>query len=226
VSEPYKTSERRILALVLAFASAAALTFAAFSQKWLYNPRTVSHEEVRFGPMGNTICVLHGEGEKQCESMSNGKLVDTWTKMLDEARERVKTAKEDDIYAQKFFQELSQTLKATPAFPVFGWIACISCLVAAASLAIAALLVALKKRLVLPIMPTTTALLGLMVALITGCIFVALKPGPAGYVGVNLGFAAFGGGVVVGLAAALLLNKLLRPYDPDLLADSMNPDQF
>jgi hypothetical protein len=225
VTDAYKTSERRVLAIALAVAAAGALAFAAFSQKWLYNPRSISHEEIRFGPMGNTICALHGD-TKECESMSNGKLVETWREQLDDARERVRAAKEDDIAAQQFFMQLSQTLKASSAFPVFGWIACISCLVAAASLAIAALLVALKKRLVLPIMPTTTALLGLMVGLITGCVFVALKPGPAGYVGVNLGFAAFGGGSVVGIAAALLLNKLLRPYDPDLLADSMDPDQY
>jgi len=83
-----------------------------------------------------------------------------------------------------------------------------------------------KQRVVLPIMPTTTALLSIGIALICGCVFVATKPGPPGYVGVGLGFFAFGGGVILGLWSSLYLNKLLRPHNPDLLDDAMNPDQF
>ena len=82
------------------------------------------------------------------------------------------------------------------------------------------------KRVRLPVMPTTTALLGVLIALITGCLFVATKPGPPGYVGVGIGFFVFGGGVVLGLWSALALNKLMRPHDPDLLEDAMKPDEF
>jgi len=57
-------------------------------------------------------------------------------------------------------------------------------------------------------------------------LFVAIKPGSSGFVGVSLGFWAFGIGTVTGIAATLMLNRSLRPTDPDLLADSMNADAF
>jgi len=59
-----------------------------------------------------------------------------------------------------------------------------------------------------------------------GCLFVAMKPGPPGYVGVGVGFFVFGAGVVFGLYASLKLNKLMRPHDPNLLEDAMNADEF
>jgi hypothetical protein len=55
---------------------------------------------------------------------------------------------------------------------------------------------------------------------------VATKPGEAGSVGVAWSFWAFGLGAVTGLAGAQLLARQLRPADPDLLSDAMNPDQF
>jgi len=77
--------------------------------------------------------------------------------------------------------------------------------------------IAIKKlRPELPVAPTTVALLGIMAALITGCIFVATKPGGVGGVGVGLGFWAFGIGSVVGIAGAQMLNKSIKPIDPDL----------
>jgi hypothetical protein len=65
-----------------------------------------------------------------------------------------------------------------------------------------------------------------MAAMAAGCVFVATKPGPAGMLGVDLGFWAFGAGTVIGILGAQLLAKELRPPDPDLLADAMNPDDF
>jgi hypothetical protein len=76
------------------------------------------------------------------------------------------------------------------------------------------------------VFPTTIALLGVMIGLLTGCVFVATKPGEAGSVGVAWSFWAFGLGAVTGLAGAQLLARQLRPADPDLLSDAMNPDQF
>ena len=63
-------------------------------------------------------------------------------------------------------------------------------LAGAAGLAIA------SKKLVLPMSPSTLALLAIMAGLITGCVFVAQKPGEAGYVGVGPSFWMFGAGAV------------------------------
>jgi hypothetical protein len=116
--------------------------------------------------------------------------------------------------------------KVSGVWPALGYITLGCAALAALSLLVCAALVLTKKRIAWPLMPTTTAILGTGIGLITGCIFVALKPGPAGYVGVQLGFFAFGAGVIVGLVAALMMNKLLRPYDPDLLADTMDPEHY
>ncbi len=112
------------------------------------------------------------------------------------------------------------------AFPIAGAVTFGVLLVAAASLLLAAGIAAVQRRPNLPVFPTTIALLALMIGLITGCVFVATKPGEAGSVGVAWSFWAFGIGSVAGIAGAQLLAKLIRPADPDLLDDAMNPDQF
>lgn len=71
-----------------------------------------------------------------------------------------------------------------------------------------------KKRPALKLPPTTIALLAIMAGLITGCIFIATKPGGVGGVGVGLGFWAFGIGAVMGIAGAQMLNKHIKPIDP------------
>ena len=116
--------------------------------------------------------------------------------------------------------------RVSVAFPVTGLITFIALLVAAGGLVVAAGIAAANKRPNLPVSPTTFALLGLMLGLLTGCVFVATKPGAVGAVGVAWSFWAFGIGAVAGIAAAQLLAKQIRPTDPDLLHDAMNPDQF
>ena len=59
--------------------------------------------------------------------------------------------------------------------------------------------------------------------MITGCIFVATKPGPLGFVGVSWSFWAFGAGTVVGIATAQMIAKLIRPIDPDLVGLPTDP---
>ena len=119
-----------------------------------------------------------------------------------------------------------QVYSTSAAFVPIGWIALVACIVAALSLIAASALVLARKRLVLPIMPTTIALLATALALVVGCVFVALKPGPSDYVGVSIGFFVFAGGVLLSLWSSLSLNRLLRPLDPDLLEDAMDPDHF
>jgi hypothetical protein len=116
--------------------------------------------------------------------------------------------------------------RVSRAFPIAGLVTFLVLLVAAGGLVVAAGLAAGNKRPDLPVSPTTFALLGLMIGLIAGCVFVATKPGEVGAVGVSWGFWAFGVGVVFGIAGAQLLARQIRPQDPDLLHDAMNPDQF
>lgn len=214
-----------MIALVLAIAAVAGLAFASVSRKWLYNARTEGGDEIGFGPRGMFECSPADGEDRTCKSMSNAALVAKWKDLVATTAQIAKDNPQD-LEASQLAQQTAEMLHTAGGFSTFGWIAFVACLIAALSLLVAALLVAANKRIAWPIMPTTTALLGLLVALITGCVFVALKPGPPGMVGVNLGFFLFGGGVVLGIAASLMLNKLLRPLDEDLLADSMTAEDY
>ena len=223
---PPPTSEHRVIALLLSLAAVAALGYASVSRQWLYNSRTVgTAQEVSFGPRGVALCNMRKSSDGACLELSNGMLVDNWRKDLDDARKAAaeNPADEDAVAVAAL---LEKTLHSSAAFPVFGWIAMVACLLGALSLAIGVILIAAKKRIAWPIMPTTTALLSLIVGLVAGPVFVALKPGAPGFVGVSIGFFAFGGGVVIGIGAAIMQNKLMRPHDPDLLEGAMDPDQF
>ena len=216
----------RTLTIVLAILAAAALAYACVAKAWLYNPRNKQHFEVAFGLTSMYECEPGLDGAKgECRAMSNGALVADWHEQLADVRARA-NKNPADPETQAFVAQATEELRASGAFPVLGWITLACAALAALSLLVSAALVLGKKHIMWPIMPTTTAILGIAFGLITGCVFVALKPGPAGYVGVHLGFWAFGAGVIAGLVAALMLNKHLRPHDPDLLEDSMNPEHY
>ena len=122
--------------------------------------------------------------------------------------------------------ELVETTTTSGAFAPAGWATFVACLVSAVGALAGAALALLRKRPDLPIAPTTLALVGCMVALVGGVVFVATKPTPAGYVDLGYSFYAFAAGVLLGFASAPMLAKVNRPPDPDLLEDAMNPDQF
>ena len=188
--------ENRTLAVGLAVLAAGLLIFAAVSRAWLARPAPF---DIGFGPMGCTNCTLVG-GEPG--NMSNGAFV----------------AMLRDV-------EPDAARVTSSAFAPMGWATFGLCLVSALGLLGAAFLGFTKQRRPLPIAPTTIALLGLMLSLITACVFVATKPGGAGFVGISYGFWAFGIGAVMGIAAAQMLAKLTRPVDTDLLAAmAMPPD--
>ena len=109
---------------------------------------------------------------------------------------------------------------ASAAFAPMGITTMVLLLVSALSLLASAAAGLAKKRLSVPLLPTTVALLALMAALITGCVFVATKPGGVGGVGVGLGFWAFGIACVVGIAGAQMITKLIKPVDPDVPTDA------
>jgi hypothetical protein len=191
----------RALAIVLALASAGCLAYACIANQWLVNVTDVEHAR-GFGLRTGWACnrangLVTGDA---CINSPNATIVDD-----------VRTHSEPGMSA---------------AFAPMGWATLGLLALAAAALVIAALIAVVGAHPRLPITPPTVALVSLMLALITGCIFVATKPGPPGWVGVGTTFWVFGAGAVLGIAGAQQLARVNRPPDPDLLADSMNPDQF
>jgi hypothetical protein len=56
----------------------------------------------------------------------------------------------------------------------------------------------------------------LLLAIITGCIFIATKPEETVNMGVGWSFMTFGGSIVLGLASVFPLNRAIRPIDEEL----------
>ena len=195
-------SDNRTLAIVLAAVAAGLLLFAAFSKNWVGRPAPI---DIGFGPRGCHNCALiTGEGG----DMSNFAFIEL---LRDKASEMFGS---------------DEQAHASSAFAPMGMITFVLLLLASLGLLTSAGLAAKKIRRDLPIAPTTVALIGLMLSLLTACVFVATKPGGPGFVGVQLGFWCYGIGAVLGIASAQMLAKLLRPVDPDLLDGAMSPDQY
>lgn len=186
----------RMVAIALAVVAAACLVFACGSHAWLANDNP--GEQIVFGLRDNSQCT-----GADCLHRTNAEL----------------------IAQLRDFSEASAR-DASAAFAPFGWVTLVAALLAALGLVAAAAIAASRKTPDLPITPPTVALLGIMVGLVSGCVFVALKPGPPGFVGVGLSFWVFGAGCVLGIAGAQLLAKVNRPLDPDLMQDAMNADEF
>lgn len=189
----------RVTAIVLAIVAGAALVFAAFTNQWLTNGN--EYEQIAVGLRSASQCDHHF-GEKVCETISNTALV--------QQRELVD-------YPQS---------TTSGAFVPMGWVTLVAALIAAVGLLGAAAIALTNKKPDLPMTPSTLALLGILVGIITGCVFIATKPGRVGFVGAGLSFWVFGGGCVLGIAAAQMLAKVNRPLDPDLMQDAMNADEF
>jgi hypothetical protein len=201
--EPRRPDRKR-LAVGIAIAGAVCLIVAAFSRSWLENPRVSNNVrglsgEVRIGPLGFEACA-----GAACQTLSNAELV--------------------DAIAASY--PLDKAKYTSAAFSPAGWITLATCLCGALGLLAAAGIALANRRPELPISPASVALLATMLAMIAGCVFVATKPGPPGMVGVAWGFWIFGGGTVLGIAGSQLLAREIRPVDPDLLADAMDPDEF
>lgn len=194
--------DMRSLAMGLAIAAAACMLYAGFTRQWLVNGN--KYLEFGFGLRSNYECSTSFESnfegghenkssKEDCTSKSNSEAVDD-------------------------FKKLDPKL-ASAAFVPAGWITFIAILLAAAGLLAAAALAYAKKQMALPVAPTTIGLLGGMIALITGCVFVATKPGPPGMVGVGLSFWIFGVGTVMGILAAQMLARQIKPVEPEWTVD-------
>jgi hypothetical protein len=106
----------------------------------------------------------------------------------------------------------------SPTFPLAGWTTLGASALAIAALVTCALIGLFRRRLALPIAPSSLALLGLLVAMVAGSLFIATKPGGLGRVGVDWSFVVFSAAVVIGIIAAQRIAKEIRPIDPELEA--------
>lgn len=200
MSDEAPKGNNRAIGIVLALVAGAALIYAAVTKQWLANGNM--YEQISFGLRDMSQCGS-AFGEKDCDHYSNGEFVQ---------------------HLREFGE--SSAINTSGAFAPMGWITLVASLLSAFGLLAAAALAIANKKPDLPITPSTIALLGIIIGIITGCVFIATKPGPAGFVGAGLSFWVFGGGCVLGIAAAQMLAKVNRPLDPDLMSDAMNADDF
>ncbi|MGE0868817.1 MAG: hypothetical protein AB7P03_09650 [Kofleriaceae bacterium] len=214
-------SGARTNGIILGLIATALLGFAAMSKSWLAHPQM----GISFGPLGCRNCnscfatratVFDRDSPDRTEEISSARCIYASEGMSNGA----------------FVEQLRDSHNVlgedvtSDAFAPLGWVTFVGLIIATLALATSAGLALANKRPQLRISPASLATIGVMVSLIAGCIFVGTKPGGPGFVAMSHGFWAFGIGSVVGIAAAQMLSKVIRPLDPDLMADAMNPDQF
>ena len=177
----------RIVIAVICIAAAGGLGYAAFSERWLENQKP--SRRAAFSLLASTRCV--GESANTtCESKSNSELMTELTMQN----------KED---ASMAFATAGQATLGLSLLSAFTLLLCAGWLVG-------------KKRTSGPNGPQHLALIALMLALIAATVFIKLKPGgTTTAVGAGPGFYIFGVACVLGIFAAQLASKLIRPIDSD-----------
>jgi hypothetical protein len=195
-----RKQRRRVVAIVLAFASAAALVVAAFGNRWMIDPD--QEAAMSLGLREVELCA------PTCETITNFEAID---------HVEAEILRVVD-YNSKVAENKMLPVPRAPwrGFPVVGWIAFVTSLVAAAGLVIGGTVGLAGKRIAFPIMPTTIAVLALGLAIINGMLVVATKPELMRFMTIGWTFYLFGGGAVAGLAAVFPLNRQIRPIDPEL----------
>jgi len=207
-----RKQRRRAVAIALAFLSAVGLVVAAFGDRWLTVPEYGgdSNPSSPFRPRSAAIGLRTFERCKAgtCTQMSNSDLIDV-------LEAEIETIKQANL---KLPAKEQLPLPRPPwhGFPVVGLMAFVFALIAAAGLLVGGVLAAAGKRVELPIMPTTIAVLGLALSIITACIFIATKPDLTEALVVGWTFITYGVAAVVGLAAVFPLNRAIRPIDAEL----------
>jgi hypothetical protein len=192
--------DNRMLAIGLAVGAALCLIYAASTQQWLAN--SSRFVDIGFGLFSNHECTVssswsaRGEVEQTYSKGGNAEFIERWRRLGPEA------------------QKL-----ASSAFAPAGKVTFVLIVLAALGLLVAAGLAYARKTPDLPVAPTTIALLAGMLGLISGCVFVATKPGPAGMVGVGSSFWLFGVGSVIAIVSAQLLARVNRPPDTEWTAE-------
>lgn len=204
-----RKQQRRVVAILLAFVSAAGLSIGAFGDRWLATPYggdassgNPAERSAGIGLRGYERC------SGTCSTISNFELIDVLERRIEEVKQENKhlPAKE----------QMALPRPPWHGFPVVGVMALVAALIAAAGLLAGGTLAVARKRVDMAIMPTTIAVLGLAFSIITGCIFVATKPDFAESLVVGWSFITFGIAAVLGLAAVFPLNRAIRPIDDEL----------
>jgi len=196
-----KPPKSRLMPILLAFVGAVGLVVAAFGPRWLADP---DHAKVGFGLTTFEDCIT----ESTCTSGSIADLLDKIDLEIAQIEKRNETLLPSE--------QISPPKKPWRGFPVVGMIAFIGSLVAAGGLVSGAAFALANKRPAVPILPTTIAVLGLMFAIVTGCVFVRTKPGAVQSMEGGWSFFVFGGAIVTSLIAVFPLNRLIRPIDEEL----------
>ncbi|HPH66762.1 MAG TPA: hypothetical protein PLF40_13485 [Kofleriaceae bacterium] len=196
--------DNRMIAGILVVVAIVGLAFALVSKRWLANSR--GRNEMGFGLLSFSACIegmgSYSDAELRSREPLEPKCVD-----------RSNSSVVDEIKANHG--------EASGAFPIFGYIT-----LGAIAVTLLGLLGSLplafgkkEKAAVLlhkfPMAPTTLALLAMTVALITGCVFVATKPGGVGAVGVGWGFWAFAVAIITGMLGAIMIAKGLAAKAAD-----------
>ncbi len=176
----------RVLIAILCIAAAGGLGYAAFSERWLEN-RMPSHR-VAFSLLSSKRCVVESVNTT-CDSKSHSEL------MIE--------------------LELQKQQDASRAFATAGQATLGLSLLAALTLLLCAGWLVGKKRTSGPNGPQHLALIALMLLLIAATVFIKTKPGGPTGVGAGPGFYVFAVACVLGIFAAQLASKLIRPIDPD-----------
>lgn len=190
-------AKKKQTASILAIVAAVLLAVSLFLP-WLKSKQN-KYLNASMTLLSFKVCQNQGDGW-ECESMSNFKVA--------------KELAAQNEHASK---------KQGTTFPYFGLATLIICLGAAASMLAAGVLGLTGKFVRSPIAITTVGLLAACLGLITGCIFVAVKPGGVGTIGVTWPFFVFGTAVVLGVAACQMLSKAFGPPEYDPYADPMAP---
>ncbi|MBA3462780.1 MAG: hypothetical protein H0T46_22680 [Deltaproteobacteria bacterium] len=177
----------RVLIAIICLAAAGGLGYAAFSDRWLENDQTPSRR-VSFSLLSSKQCVVES-ANTTCESKSHGELMTELTMQK----------KED---ASMAFATAGQATLGLSLLSALMLLLCAGWLVA-------------SKRTSGPNGPQHLALIALMLAVVAGTVFAKTKPGGSTFVGAGPGFYVFAVACVVGIFAAQLASKLIRPLEPD-----------
>lgn len=208
-----RKEQRRVVAILLALASAGGLVVACFGNRWLAASDMTDTSGIG---LRSADCIRHApfqtQGPAGCQTISNGALLD----ILDKEIEQIKL----ENRTLPLNQQRAIPRNPWHGFAVVGMLAFITALLGAVGLLVGAVLALMRRRVAMPIMPTTIAVLGLALSIINGCIFVATKPAILELMVVGWSFMVFGGAAVLGLAAVFPLNRQIRPIDEELGAAS------
>jgi hypothetical protein len=185
--KPRPPRDYRKLGIGLCIASIVLFVYAAFSHRWLENTQ-FSNSRVGFSLIAFEACA----GEK-CETASNFQLIRDLTKNAGRHEEKPST-----MFAPVGVVTMALSLLSVLALGAIAFVAF------------------KRQQLTFKVLPSTIALLSIMTALITGCMFLAKKPGGYNAVGVGPSFWAFAIACVAGIVGAQMLHKMIKPPDPDL----------